>query len=164
MCNALSVHATSFAMENPNRALEHTELVAAILGCNVSYTVSDYRLSPRRVDDEALIQLTTIIRSIGKDHQSLLGASLDITLVSSMSYYFDNCDEGGSDTSFQITLKKGHCSTLLYLPKTVFWGLLPQLTQGGLNVALLTYGPVRYGSADLISLSLMAAPVLSDEM
>jgi hypothetical protein len=133
---------------------ELNELVAKLETCNLSYSISDYRLATRRLDDEALIEATARVDVIGAKHAALVGSPLLLALGCARSYSKEELPRSnGLPTLFSLSFKRDHCSSLAYLPSEVFWGLCPMLLAGQLGTARLTYDKPHYGRAELITLA-----------
>src|SRR5688572_15727449 len=91
--------------------VERNELLARIYDWRMSYSISDYRLVRPRIDDEALMDLTGRIESIGPKHAGLIASPIHIALGCSMSYGADGpLQAGGAPSLFSLTFRKDHCS------------------------------------------------------
>lgn len=132
---------------------EWNELTATVENCRSSYSLVDHRPQVDRLDDEAIIELSTTIDRISGSRKDLLRQSMAVTLYSSASYYPKN--DGGAPLvpRSTLSLRKGACSTLIHLPTEAFWGLHSRLLDSHLSLLTLTYGRAQYGSADLISIA-----------
>lgn len=130
---------------------DRNELVVSIASCTMSYSLVDHRPSVPRVDDEAILELTGQIDAITGRLGVPVGSKVSVLLCSARSYPRKKSGAEEGLPAFTISLRKGTCSALFYLPSDVFWGLRPLLLEGQLCQLTLTYGPVRYGSADVIS-------------
>lgn len=118
----------------------------------MSYSLVDHRPSVPRVDDEAILNLSGQIDAISGSRSVQVGSGIDVSLCCSKSYPRDERELDAALPMFSITLKKGVCSALFYLPSEVFWGLRPMLFDGQLTSLTVTFGPIRYGSAEVVSI------------
>lgn len=138
--------------KNKNVPLERYELVASIQASTISYSISDHRPSLQRVDDEALLDVSSRIVAIGTKHATV-GSPLKIGLICSNSYGGDGLLANNEAPMFSLTFQREYCTAQAYLPGEVFWGLRPLLYDGQLEIVKLTYGKPRYGSADLVTIA-----------
>lgn len=135
---------------------ERHELIASIRSCGISYALVDHRPSVGRLDGEAILEVTACIDAISGSRSVPIGSLIKVSLCHAQSYFSDKREDEASLPMLAVNLRKGSCSALIYLPSDVFWGLRTTLYEGHLSQLTLSYGPVRYGSADLISFEFSA--------
>lgn len=105
-----------------------------------------------RVEDEAILNITTVIESIGPRHQRFLGQPLEMGFICARS--FANkvpTPKADKPVLLPLELRKDRRSLMVYLPSDAFWGLSRMIPAGLITHVEASYSGLRYGTADLLS-------------
>jgi len=128
---------------------EPEKLIAKIEHVEPSYYISG---DGCRTGDEATLDITATIERISPRHKQHIGQTLEITLLISRSFDFEDPKAVLEKPHlFSIHLRKDQRSILAYLPSDAFWRI-PQMIDLGATHIETRFTPMRRGSGEVQSL------------
>jgi hypothetical protein len=112
-----------------------------------------------RVEDEAILNITSVIESIGPRHQRFVGQPLEMDVICARSFAGKELTpKADKPMLLPLELRKDRRSLMVYLPSDAFWGVSRMTSAGLITHVEASFSGLRYGTADLLSVHFSRKP------
>jgi hypothetical protein len=127
-------------------------LTARIETVAQSYFIAADGHAGSRVEDEAILNIKSVIEAIGPRHQRFLGQPLELDFICARSFAGkEPTPKADKPVLHLLELRKDRRSLMVYLPSDAFWGLCRTISGGLITHVEASFSGLRYGTADLLS-------------
>lgn len=127
-------------------------LTARIEAVAQTYFIAADGHAGSRVEDEAILNITSMIEAIGPRHQRFLGQMLEMSFLCARSFASkEPTPKADKPVLLPLELRKDRRSLMVYLPSDAFRGLSRMIPAGLITHVEASFSGLRYGAADLLS-------------
>ncbi|HEX8511637.1 MAG TPA: hypothetical protein VF688_00870 [Allosphingosinicella sp.] len=127
-------------------------LTARIEAVAQTYFIAADGHAGSRVEDEAILNIKSVIEAIGPRHQRFLGQPLEMDFICARSFASKvPTPKADKPVLLPLELRKDRRSLMVYLPSDAFWGLSRMIPAGLITHVEASYSGLRYGTAELLS-------------